>query len=134
MAIRLIPSSVKGKLILSTAGLLALLLSWQLVRAWWNHGVSMGTRSGVVRKIAKKGSPVCHYWMGELVISNPVLLGGVPEVWEFTVEAKNDADAIIKQLQDAESTGRRATLQFRQDKGKWWACSPLEYYVTGVAK
>jgi hypothetical protein len=131
---RLVPSSIKGKVILSGVGVLALLVAWQLLRAWWNHGVSAGTRSGIVRKIAKKGSPLCRYWMGELVITNTAVFGAVPEVWEFNVDAKSDADTLIAGLQKAESSGQRATLEFRQDKGKWWACSSIEYYVTGLTK
>jgi len=131
---RLVPSSIKGKVILGVVGVLALVAAWQFFRAWWNHGVTAGTRSGIVRKIAKKGSPLCRYWMGELVITNQAVFGALPEVWEFNVDAKSDADVLIANLQKAEASGQRATLQFRQDKGKWWACSNIEFYVTGLNK
>jgi hypothetical protein len=131
---RLVPSSTKGKLILAGFGVVFLVVAWQVLRAWWYHGVSSGMRSGIVRKLAKKGSPLCRYWMGELVITNTTVIGAVPEVWEFNVDARSDADPLIAEVQKAESSGQRTTLRYRQDKGKWWACSSIEYYVTGVTK
>ena len=68
------------------------------------------------------------------VITNTAVFGAVPEVWEFNVDAKSDTDALIAGLQKAEASGQRSTLEFRQDKGKWWACSSIEYYVTGLTK
>ena len=129
-----IPSSLKWKLILSGVAVLVLLVGWQVARAWWYHGVSSGMRSGIVRKLAKKGSPLCRYWMGELVITNTTVIGAVPEIWEFNVDAKSDNDALIGELQKAEASGARTTLRYRQDKGKWWACSNIEYYVTDLSK
>jgi hypothetical protein len=131
---KLVPSSLKWRLILAGVAVLLLLVGWQLVRAWWYHGVSAGTRSGIVRKLAKKGSPLCRYWMGELVITNTTVIGAVPEVWEFNVDAKSDNDPLIGSLQRAEASGDRTTLRYRQDKGKWWACSNIEYYVTDLSK
>ena len=131
---RLAPSSTKWKVILAGLGVVVLLLGWQLIRAWWYHGVSTGTRSGIVRKVSKKGSPLCRYWVGELVITNTTVIGAVPEVWEFNIDAQSDADPLISEMQKYEATGQRTTLRYRQDKGKWWACSNIEYYVTGLIK
>lgn len=131
---KLVPSSLKWRLVLSGVAVLLLLVGWQVVRAWWYHGVSSGMRSGIVRKLAKKGSPLCRYWMGELVITNTTVIGAVPEIWEFNVDAKSDHDALIGDLQKAEASGARTTLRYRQDKGKWWACSNIEYYVTDLSK
>ncbi len=131
---RLAPSSTKWKLILAGFGVVALLVGWQVARAWWNHGISTGTRSGIVRKVSKKGSPLCRYWVGELVITNANVIGALPEIWEFNLDVQSDRDPLIAELQKAESSGQRATLQYRQDKGKWWACSNVEYYVTAAVK
>ena len=131
---RLVPSSIKGKLILGVVGVLALLAAWQFGRAWWLHGYQSGTRSGIVRRVAKKGSPLCRFWVGELVINNATVFAAPPEIWEFNIDASSDNAALVTDLQKAEASGQRATLQYRQDKGKWWACSHIEYYVTGVSK
>lgn len=131
---RLAPSSTKWKVILGVLAVLTAVLGWQLVRAWWYHGVSTGTRSGIVRKVAKKGSPLCRYWVGELVITNTTVIGAVPEVWEFNIDAPTDTDPLIAEMQKFEASGQRTTLRYRQDKGKWWACSSIEYYVTALIK
>ena len=35
-------------------------------------------------------------------------------------------------IQKAEASSGRVTLQYRQDKGRWYSCSPSEYYVTAL--
>ena len=107
---RLAPSSTKWKVILAGLGVVVLLLGWQLIRAWWYHGVSTGTRSGIVRKISKKGSPLCRYWVGELVITNANVIGALPEIWEFNLDVQSDRDPLIAELQKAESTAQWAML------------------------
>lgn len=130
---RLVPGSIKGKVILGVVGVLAVLAAWQIGRAWWLHGYQTGTRSGIVRRVAKKGSPLCRFWVGELVINNTTLTAP-PEIWEFNIDSDVDTSALVTEVQRAEASGQRTTLQYRQDKGKWWACSRIEYYVTGVTK
>lgn len=111
-------------LILVVTGVLAL-------RWWWYRGYSRGTRSGIVRKLSYKGSPVCKYYSGEMVLAGSTPMN--PQVWEFAVE---DPDGpVVRQLQEAERRGRRVTLEYRQDlgnKGKLWNCSPTDYYITNV--
>lgn len=113
-------------LILLVAGFLSL-------RWWWYRGYSRGTRTGVVRKLSYKGSPLCKYFSGELVLVGSSAMN--PQVWEFSVE---DPDGpIAKKLQAAERHGRRVTLEYRQDlgnKGKLLNCSPSDYYITGIAE
>jgi hypothetical protein len=111
-------------------GLVLLLVGLQVVRGWWLHGYSEGKRSGVLRKMSRKGSPLCKYVSGELVVDGGSL--AKPEVWEFTVDDENPEGAVMKALDVAERSGKRVTLTYRQDLGKWWACAPTEYYVTSV--
>jgi hypothetical protein len=131
VASRLVPRSVKGILITLVLVLVLGILAWQGLRAWWLHGYSQGTRTGLVRKFSYKGSPLCKYWSGELALQGSSMTN--PEVWEFTVDGpSSDSNPIVQAIQKAEASGKPATLRYRQDKGKWWACAPTEYYVTGV--
>lgn len=132
IASRVVPRSAKGIIIGLVSVLVLGLLAWQGLRAWWYHGFSEGTRTGYVRKFSHKGSPFCKYWSGEMSL----VTGGVAatDVWEFTVDARSENDPLIKDIQAAEASGQRTTLHYHQDKGKWWACAPTEYYVTGVVK
>ena len=116
--------------LLAALGLLALLGAWQGLRYWWLHGYSEGVRTGVLRKLSRKGTPLCKYVSGELV-----LVGGnaqAPEVWEFTVDDERPDGPVMKALEAAERSAKPVTLRCRQDKGTWWACSTTEYYVTAV--
>jgi hypothetical protein len=116
--------------------LVAILLfsSWLGLRYWWNHGYSTGTRTGQIRKMSIKGSPMCKYFSGELVLigAQP---GQTPQVWEFSVDDPEESSPIVQKLKAAERTARPVTVEYRQDlgnKGKLWNCSPTEYYVTDV--
>lgn len=130
---RLVPRSAVGISLSVVFGILFLIGAWQGLRAWWYHGFSVGTRTGIVRKFSYKGTKLCKYWSGEVAL----VADGInarPEVWEFTVDAKDENDPLVKSIVAAEATGGRTTLHYRQDKGKWWACAPTEYYVTAVVK
>ena len=120
--------------ILVTLGVALVLgvLVWQGLRAWWLHGYSRGDRTGVVRKFSYMGSPQCKFWSGELVMPSTSMAR--PEVWYFTISPQGEGDPLIKDIQAAEASGKLTTLKYRQDKGKWWACAPTEYYVTAVVK
>lgn len=131
---RLVPSTWKGRAVVAVVTLLLLGMVSQLVRAWWLRGVSAGRKTGVLKKISRKGSPLCRYWLGELLVSNPALFGAPTELWEFTIDAVGDTDPFLRQLQEAESSSRRISIEYRQDKGRWWACSPNEFHVTSIAK
>jgi hypothetical protein len=123
----------KVKIGLALFAVVGLLAAWQGVRFWWYHGYSSGERTGIVRKLSVKGSPVCKYAEGELA-----LVGAAPtqnvEVWTFSVDDHSDGNAIMKQLREAERTGTRVTLHYRQDLKSWWRCTPHEYFVTQVEK
>ena len=55
-------------------------------------------------------------------------------VFTFSVDNHSDASPIMKQIREAERTGSRVTLHYRQDLKSWWRCTPHEYFVTGVEK
>jgi hypothetical protein len=123
----------KAKLALVVLGLFGILSAWQGLTYWWKYAYSRGTRTGVIRKISVKGSPVCKYLSGELALQ-----GGVPgqaaEVFQFSVDNKSDDNPIVQQLHEAERNGTRITLDYRQDKSIWWRCNPNEYFITKVEK
>jgi hypothetical protein len=132
LASRLLRRTGKGIAIASVIGLLLLLLTWQLVRAWWLHGYSQGTRTGILRKISYRGSPLCKYWSGELAVSGSSATA--PEIWYFTVEGPADANPTVQAIQkvEASSPGKEITLSYREDRGRWWSCTPTDNFVTGV--
>ena len=109
------------------------LAAWQGIRFWWYHGYSSGERTGVVRKLSIKGTPLCKYAEGELALA-----GGVPgqnvEIFTFSVDDKSESHPLMKQLREAERTGSRVTLHYRQDLKSWWRCTPHEYFITSVEK
>jgi len=130
MAMSLGPKIKVGLGVFAVVGLLA---AWQGLRFWWYHGYSTGERTGTVRKLSVKGSPMCKYAEGELALT-----GGQPgqnvETWTFSVDDHGDANPIMKQLRESERTGTRVTLHYRQDLKSWWRCSPHEYFVTQIEK
>lgn len=123
----------KLKIVLIPLGILCLFGIWQGITYLWRHGYSTGARSGVIRKISVRGSPVCKYLSGELVLQGPIAgIGG--EVWEFTVDERQESNPLVKQLQEAERSGARTTLRYRQDLPMWWTCNPLQHKVVAVEK
>jgi hypothetical protein len=121
----------KKILILLPAALVLVVVAWQGLRYWWNYGYSRGSRTGIIRKMSTKGSPLCKYLSAELVLigTQP---GQNPEIWEFTVDEKDDHNPLVIKLHDAEKSAKPVTIDYRQDRGKWWACAPTEYYAVGV--
>jgi hypothetical protein len=130
MAMALGPKIKVGLGVFAVVGLLA---AWQGLRFWWYHAYSTGERTGTVRKLSVKGTPMCKYAEGELALS-----GGQPgqnvETWVFSVDDHSDANPIMKQLRESERNGTRVTLHYRQDLKSWWRCTPHEYFVTLVEK
>ena len=119
--------------ILAPIGLVLLIAAWQGLRYWWYHGYSRGTRTGLLRKLSVKGSPMCKYLSGEMVlIGSGVAPNQPPEIWTFTVDNDREDAPVVKALHAAERSAKEVTVEYRQDKGKWWACADTEYYVTGV--
>ena len=103
-------------------------------RVWWFRGYSKGSRTGIVRKISIKGSPTCKYFSGELALqgAGPAQ---APEIWEFSIDGADDEkNPLVGALKDAEKSGGRVTLNYRQDLHSLFRCTPSEYFVTGVEK
>ena len=121
------------KIGLAVFAILGVLAAWQGFRYWWYHGYSMGERTGVVRKLAVKGTPLCKYAEGELALTGSQQ-GQNVELWTFSVDHHADSDPIMKQIREAERNGTRVTLKYRQDLKSWWRCTPEEYFVTAVEK
>ncbi len=125
--------SRRGKLILAVLALVFLVGAWQGISYWWNVGYSIGTRTGVVRKISVKGSPVCKYLEGELALQGAAP-GQPADIFKFSVDKHRDDNPIVVSLHDAEKTGARVTLHYRQDHPPWYRCNPSEYFITSVEK
>lgn len=124
------PKVKAGMAIFAVLGLLA---AWQGFRYWWYHGYSIGEKTGVVRKLAVKGSPICRYAEGELALTGGVA-GQTVETFTFSVDDESDANPIMKQLREAERGATRVTLHYRQDLNSWWRCTPDQYFITQVEK
>jgi len=127
------PMKRKTKLILVLLALVALVGGEQGISFWWHYGFSRGTRTGVIRKISVKGSPVCKYLAGELALQGGSI-GQPAEVFNFSVDDHADSNPIVQQLHEAEKNGARITLDYRQDGKFWWRCNPNEYFITKVEK
>lgn len=118
------------KITLAIVAVVGVLCAWQGFRYWWYHGYSVGERTGVIRKISVKGSPVCKYLEGEMALTGSGL--AQPEIWQFSIDDHSDRNPMMKQLKDAERDGGRVTLHYRQDLKSWWRCTPHEYFITSV--
>ncbi len=120
-------------LFLIPVGLVLLVSAWQGIAYWWRHGYSNGERSGVIRKLSTKGSPVCKYLSGEMQLQGS--LPGMPgEVWEFSIDDKSSDNPVVKDLEESERTGKRVTIKYRQDLPMWWTCNPIQYKALQVLK
>ena len=122
--------SGKAKGALAILAIVGLVCGWQGFRYWWYHGYSIGERTGVIRKISVKGTPVCKYLEGELALTGSGF--ATPEIWIFSIDDHSDKNPMMKSLRDAERDGTRVTLHYRQDLKSWWRCTPEEYFVTSV--
>lgn len=130
---RLLPRSPVGIGVSALLVLIMLAGSWKGLGVWWYRGFSKGQRTGVIRKFSYRGSPVCKYWLGELVLVGSNF--AQQETWVFTTDATHESDAIIREIQQAAQQNHTVTLTYRQDLKTWpWKCAPSEYYVTGLAK
>ncbi|MDB4965040.1 MAG: hypothetical protein JWN44_729 [Myxococcales bacterium] len=121
------------KIVLALLAVVMLLAAWQGLRFWWYHGYSQGERTGIVRKLSVKGTPICRYAEGELALAGGQM-GQNVEVFTFSVDNYSDANPIMKQMREAERAGSRVTLHYRQDLKSWWRCTPHEYFITSVEK
>jgi hypothetical protein len=121
----------RGKAILFGVVVVAGLSAWQGFRLWWYHGYSKGERTGYLRKVTIKGSPVCKYVEAELALQSS-LPGGPSEVWAFSTDETGEKAPIVQKLHTAARSGQKVTIQYRQDLKSWWRCTPHEYFATDV--
>ena len=89
----------------------ALLAGWEGLRFWWFHGYSNGERTGVVRKLVVKGSPLCKYGEGELALTGAVA-GQPVDLWTFGLDDYGDNSTVMKAL--------REVLQALRDLLDWY--------------
>jgi len=90
---------------------------------------SVGERSGTVWKFSHKGL-AWKSWEGELNLGGAAVAEGgvmVPNVWRFSTRNP----AVAKQLEAAQTSGKRVTVSYRQWFVKPWAIS-TSYELTGV--
>jgi len=121
------------KIGLGLFAVVALLAAWQGIRFWWFHGYSSGERTGTVRKLSVKGTPLCKYADGELALQGGQM-GQNVDIFRFSIDDHADTNPVMKQLREAERAGTRVTLHYRQDLKSWWRCTPHEYFITQVEK
>ena len=114
-------------------GLILLAVGFEGIRVWWFRGFSKGSRTGVVRKVSVKGPPYCKYLSGELALQG-ALPGQAVETWEFSIDDDDDKNPLVVGLREAERSGARVTLDYRQDLHSLFRCTPSEYFITGVEK
>jgi len=129
------PLSRKGKirLVLGIVGALVLFVGIEALRVWWFHAYSRGTRTGIIRKLSYKGPPYCKYVSGEMALQG-TLPGQPVEIWEFSIDDESDANPVMKAMHEAEKSGERITLRYRQDLHSLFRCTPSEFFITGIDK
>ena len=87
---------------------------------------SEGDRAGVVAKFSTKGL-VVKTWEGELHMGG-LQDGGVPKVWEFSV----DDPEIVKAIQEAQISGKKVVLHYKEQLlNQSWRGS-TNYFIIGV--
>ena len=119
----------KSIMVLVPIALLLLFAGYEGARVWWYRGFSVGARTGVIRKLSVRGPPYCKYLAGELVLQG-TQPGQPAETWEFSVDDDSEKNPLVKQLHEAEKSGERITLDYRQDLHSLFRCTPSEYFVT----
>jgi hypothetical protein len=91
---------------------------------------SEGTRSGVVYKFSKKGF-VYHTWEGELSLGlNERDESGaiIPAIFQFSCSNEE----VAKQIIDAEKSGKRVTLHYKQYFLRGYSYGETEYDIIKV--
>ena len=121
------------RLVLGGFAVLVLFVGIEALRVWWFRGYARGTRTGVVRKVSYKGPPYCKYLMGEMALQG-TLPGQPVEIFEFSLDDEKENNPVVKEIHEAEKSGERITVRYRQDLHSLFRCTPSEYFVTGVEK
>ena len=112
---------------------IALLIAAAAAAIYMWYPYSDGTRTGYLRKLSHKGYAF-KTWEGELQMPGISGTGDgnqmpmTSTIWAFSV---ND-DAVISQLQEAERTGVRVTLHYKQYMKQFDWRGETVYFVDGV--
>ncbi len=125
------PLSRKSKVFMGLFVVLAMVGAWQGLYYLFRHGYSEGTRTGIIRKISVKGPPYCKYLSGELALQGANVTA---EVFTFSADTRSEKAPLVMALEEAERSGVRVTLKYRQDHPLWWRCNNSEYFVTAIEK
>ena len=112
---------------------LGLVAGWQALSYWYRHGYSTGSRTGILRKMSVKGPPYCKYISGEMALQG-TLPGQPVEIWEFSIDDESESNPVLKDMHEAEKSGARITLKYRQDLHSLFRCTPSEFFITGIDK
>jgi hypothetical protein len=121
----------KAIIALVPVALILLVAAYEGLRVWWYRGYSVGSRTGVVRKVTEKGPPYCKYLAAEMIVQT----GGLTtasDVWEFSVDDDRPTAPVVVALKAAEKKGERVTIDYRQDLHSLFRCTPSEYFATKV--
>jgi hypothetical protein len=125
--------TAKIRITLTILGLLLAVGGWTAVSISWRRGYENGTVTGVVRKVSVHGPPYCKILTGELVYQGTTSTQK-PELFDFSVDNDAESNPTVRDLREAERSGKRVTLDFRQDQRLWWRCNPSENFITAVEK
>jgi hypothetical protein len=95
---------------------------------------SEGSRTGVVRKLSRKGF-VFKTWEGELQMSgiqtvtdgSQIITGG--NVWEFSVGSDK---AVLAELEKASTNGKRVSLYYTEYLKQFFWRGDTKYFITKV--
>lgn len=84
---------------------------------------STGTRAGIIMKVSKKGVLIkTHEGMLDV--------GTINDPWEFSVEGSNTE--VIEQLEEAQSSGERVRLHYKEKFAKFFWLGDTPYFVIQV--
>jgi len=89
---------------------------------------SEGERTGVITKFSNKGMMI-KTWEGELNMGG-FDTGGTASVWAFSV----DDPTIVEKIQEAQRTGGRWTLHYRQQFVQQSWRGATEYFIIDVVR
>lgn len=128
-----IPRSTKLRIILGIVVVLLLAGGWSALSISWRRGHAHGIVTGTVRKISVHGPPYCKFLTGELVYQGGNA-GQQQEVFNFSVDDHQESNPVVRDLEAAERSGARVTLDYRQDLRLWWRCNPSQLFITAVVK
>lgn len=118
-------------LFILVAGLITACLSIKALGGL-NIEYSSGSRSGTVTKISKKGM-IWSTWEGELDLHRLVSTGGerptmTADIFYFSVSD----DAIAEKIIEAEQSGKRATIEYKQYILRGYKYGGTSYDAVGV--